>query len=680
MTSHFIPNMNIPTLVFPTSGQAARHVSLMIESLIRQNNSASRPTVLGLATGSTPVGLYRDLIRLHKEEELDFSRVITFNLDEYFPMSPEDIHSYNRWMRETFFDHINIQSQNIHIPDGTIPIEEVEDYCARYEQLIHRVGGIDLQILGIGRTGHIGFNEPGSTRHSRTRLVTLDPVTRRDAASGFFGEENVPHQAITMGVGTILEARKIVIMAFGEHKAPIVQRTVEEGITDAIAASFLQQHSDTTFLLDEAASGYITPVRRPWVTGHIQWTPQMIRRAVIWLSLTVNKPLLKLSDDDFREHLLYGLLREHGPAERLGRQVFDQMMATISTQPGRPLVSGEADQPLSLVQPMRPEESQEPSRSEESSVGGESTSEGGPTRSEPETRVFRDSGIKKPTGTTCLIFSPHPDDDVISMGGTLIRLVEQGHKVHVAYMTSGNIAVFDHDALRFTDFVMAFNDLFEIDKDRTSQVKTRVQDFLSQKHPGQPDSSEVLTIKKLIRETEARAAALACGVPPEQLEFMDLRFYRTGTIAKAPLQPQDIDDIVSLLQRLQPAQIYVAGELSDPHGTHRMCAQAIFQAVERVREQNQLFEVWLYRGAWEEWEPHEIERVVPISPDDLERKKQAIFRHQSQKDRAMFPGGADRREFWQRAEDRNKNTAKLYDTLGLPEFYALEGFVQWQGD
>jgi len=618
MSSHYVPHTKIPTLVFPTSAQASRHVALMIESLIRQNNSAGRPTVLGLATGSTPVGLYRELIRLHKEANLDLSRVISFNLDEYFPMAPDADHSYHLWMQETFFQHVNIKPENIHIPDGTLNPQDVEEYCARYEQMIRRAGGIDLQILGVGRSGHIGFNEPGSTRHSRTRLVTLDPVTRRDAASDFFGEENVPHQALTMGVGSILEARKVVIMAFGEHKASIVQKTVEGEMTENITASFLQKHPDTTFILDQAAAGHLTPVRLPWVRGSVNWTPALIRRAVIWLSLNVNKGLLKLSDNDFREHELFELLRELGPAHRLGRRVFDEMMNTICTQPSGP----------------------------------------------------------EPCST--LVFSPHPDDDVISMGGTIIRMVEQGHKVHIAYMTSGNIAVFDHDAWRFTDFVCEFNELFGLDQKNTEAVKSRVQDFLKTKKPGQPDSSDLLNVKKLIRETEARAGALACGIPPDQLEFMDLRFYRTGTIAKAPIHEKDIEDICALLERLQPAQIYVAGEMSDPHGTHRVCANAVFEAVREVRKRGQMFEVWLYRGAWEEWEPHEVERVVPLSPSDLERKKNAIFRHQSQKDRAMFPGGTDKREFWQRAEDRNRNTAKTYDDLGLPEFYALEGFVQWR--
>src|SRR5438132_3960495 len=548
MSSQYIPNTRIHTLVFSTITHASRHVAVTVESLIRQKNSAGQHTVLGLPTGSTPVGVYRELIRMHKESGLDFSRVITFNLDEYFRLTPDDMHSYHRWMQETFFDHVNIKPANIHVPDGMIAEEDAATYCADYEDRIRRAGGIDLQLLGIGRTGHIGFNEPGSTRHSRTRLATLDPVTRRDAAGDFYGEENVPQQALTMGVGTILEARKIVLMAFGEHKAQIVQRAAEGDMTDAIAASFLQRHPDTTFVLDRAAAGDLTAIRSPWVVGPVEWTPSLIRRATIWLSLKSGKALLKLSDDDFREHELYELLREHGPAEQLGRRVFDEMMKTICTRP-----AGAEPRPV-------------------------------------------------------LVFSPHPDDDVISMGGTLIRLVDQEHPVHVAYMTSGNIAVFDHDAWRFTDFVVEFNRLFAIDKEHTEAVRNRVQNFLRTKTPAQADSEDMLQIKALTLQTEARAAALACGLSPEQLEFMDLRFYRTGTIAKAPIHPQDIADVIALLQRLQPAQIYVAGDLSDPHGTHRVCADAVFRAVHEVWKQGRSFEVWLYRGAWQEWEPYEVDR------------------------------------------------------------------------
>ena len=618
MASHYIPRTKVPTIVFSNSNQAARHIALQIEEIIKQNLVQGKFTVLGLPTGSTPVGLYRELIRMHKMEGLDFSKVITFNLDEYYPLDCTHPQSYRRWMRETFFDHVNIPDNQINIPDGTLAFEKIEEFCINYEKKIRQAGGLDLQLLGIGRTGHMGFNEPGSTRHSRTRLATLDAVTRRDAAQAFFGEENVPLRALTMGVGTIMDARKVILMAYGEHKAPIVAKALEGPVSENVTASFLQEHQDATYILDQAASKSLSAIDRPWAVGPVSWNDTLIRKAVIELSLKTGKGLLKLSDDDFREHELYELLREHGPASVLGLKVFKQLMDTICNEP---------------------------------------------------------AGTDK---KTILVFSPHPDDDVISMGGTLIRLVEQGHKVFVAYMTSGNIAVFDHDAWRFTDYAAAFNSLFEIDEKQTHQVKERVRNFLDKKVPGQSDTDDLLKIKSLIRETEARAAALACGIPPEQLEFMNLRFYRTGTIAKAPIHPADIDDIQNLIAKLNPYQIYVAGELSDPHGTHRVCAEAIFEAVRRARTKGNSSEIWLYRGAWEEWEPQDLERVVPLGPEELERKKMAIFRHQSQKDRAMFPGNSDRREFWQRAEDRNLGTARMFDQLGLPEFFALEGFVQWK--
>jgi glucosamine-6-phosphate deaminase len=620
-TVHHLPHTRVPTIAFPNSVAASAFVAREIDKLVRSRNAAGKPTVLGLATGSTPVGLYRELIRLHKEEKLDLSRVVTFNLDEYYPIPKEDPHSYFRWMHETFFNHVNVKWENIHIPDGTLRPEEIEAFCADYEQKIKAAGGIDIQILGIGRTGHIGFNEPGSPHNSRTRMVTLDSITRRDAAPGFFGEENVPAQAITMGVASILDARRIFLMAFGEHKAPVVYKALEQPPSEAVTASFLQDHANALFLLDTAAAAELTAIKRPWEVGPCDWTPETVRRAVVGLSLSVKKGLQKLNDADFRDHLLYELLREKGPAEKIGEQVFHDRLGTIQHYPAG-------------------------------------------------------KGEKK----SILVFSPHPDDDVISMGGTIIRLVEQGHKVHIAYMTSGNIAVFDHDARRFVDFVDEFLSGFGEGGEKSSAgtVKERVYKFLDEKKPGQPDSPDLLSIKGMIRATEARAAALACGIPPDQLEFMNLRFYRTGTVTKNPIQPQDIDDIIGLFERLTPAQIYVAGELSDPHGTHRTCAEAIYEAVRRVRKKQQMFDVWLYKGAWEEWEPHEVEMAVPLSPDVLERKKQAIFRHQSQKDQAMFPGGTDRREFWQRAEDRNLGTAKTFDALGLPEYYAMEAFVKWE--
>ncbi|MBX9585322.1 MAG: glucosamine-6-phosphate deaminase [Gemmataceae bacterium] len=657
---HPLPHTRTPALLFPSAAAAAKHVAREIDKLIRARNAAGRATVLGLATGSTPVGLYRELIRLHKEDDLDLSRVITFNLDEYYPMPKEDPHSYFRWMHETFFNHVNIPWENVHIPDGTLPADEVDEFCTEYERRIKAAGGVDVQVLGIGRSGHIGFNEPGSPRNSRTRLVTLDAITRRDAAGGFFGEENVPHQALTMGVATILDARQVFLMAFGEHKAGVVYKAVEQPPTEAVSAGFLQEHPHAVVILDEAAAGELTARKRPWEVGPCDWTAGLVRKAVVNLALTVKKGLLQLDDEDFREHHLYDLLRERGPAERIGQAVFDDRMRTITPYP-----AGRAQEPL-------------PPAPSPTKGGGE----GRPSFPPP----FVGEGSSK----TILVFSPHPDDDVISMGGTIIRLVEQGHRVHIAYMTSGNIAVFDHDARRFVDFVDEFLGAFGDAAERSSAgtVKDRVYRFLDAKKPGQPDTEEVLRVKGLIRATEARAAALACGIPADRLEFLDLRFYRTGTVAKNPIHPQDIDDIAALLGRLSPHQIYVAGELSDPHGTHRVCAEAVFEAARRTRggapgvrngdrSSDPGAEVWLYKGAWEEWEPHEVEMAVPLGPEVLERKKQAIFRHQSQKDRAMFPGGTDRREFWQRAEDRNKGTARVYDALGLPEYYALEAFVRW---
>jgi len=616
--AQYLRHTKLPSLMFRNAREAAKHVALVIESLIRENNSAGIPTVLGLPTGSTPIGVYRELIRLHREEGLDFSQVITFNLDEYWPMSPDSIHSYQRWMRVNFFDHVNIPEENIHIPRGDIPLEEVDAFCEEYERQIEKVGGIDVQLLGIGRTGHIGFNEPGSSLNSMTRLVTLDPVTRIDAASDFFGEDNVPLRAITMGVGTILSARKIIIMALGEHKASIVRRAVEGEVTEEVTASFLQKHPQATFVMDEAAASRLTAVRTPWLVGSVRWTPELEKLAVIWLSRETGKPLLKLEKRDFIQHHLHDLIRERGSAETLRQRVFDGLLSGLCTQP-----AGETKQ-------------------------------------------------------TILVFSPHPDDDVISMGGTLITLADQGHDVHIAYMTSGNIAVFDHDALRHMDFVSEFHEIFGLRTEQTNEMEAKVRDSIANKKPGDPDIPEVLNIKALIRKTEATAAAQVAGVPPEKLHFLNLPFYQTGKVEKLPITNEDSDIIADLMRRLRPGQIYVAGDLSDPHGTHRMCASAIFQALRELEAEGITTETWLYRGAWQEYEPHEIERAVPLSPELMLRKKMAIFKHESQKDAALFPGN-DEREFWIRAEERTKSTAAVYNQLGLPEFYALEGFVRYRG-
>ena len=614
------PGTRVPCYVFDSAADVSRHVAQMIANTIRERNSFGRPAVLGLATGSSPLGIYREVIRMHQEEGLDLSGVITFNLDEYYGLDAERLQSYHLWMHENFFKHVNIPAGNIHIPDGSLAADEVENHCRRYEEAIHRAGGIDLQLLGIGRTGHIGFNEPFSIRNSRTRLVTLDPITRKDAAIDFFHEENVPAQALTMGIATILEAREIVLVAFGENKTRIVREAVEGPVTDGVPASFLQEHSDVSFLLDRPAAAELTGVATPWVLGNVEWSEELIKRAVLWLCRQTGKALLKLEGRDFREHDLHQLLRHHGPAPRLAHRVFKWMLDTIEYHPA----------------------GREPAR--------------------------------------VLCFSPHPDDDVISMGGTLIRLNEDAHDVHVAYMTSGNIAVFDHDAHRLADLLTELNRRFEIDIEKTPVLESSVIDFLSHKKPGDPDGKKVLKIKELIRWSEAKAAAGVCGCREENLHFLDLPFYRTGTVRKNPPTKEDYRIVREKIEQVQPAQIYVAGDLSDPHGTHRVCAQIIFEVLDQIAQADGARpEVLLYRGAWQEWPLDVVQIAVPLSPSDLRRKKEAIFRHESQKDSALFPGPEDPREFWQRAEDRNRHTADLYNQIGLPEYYALEAFVRWDG-
>ena len=628
----------IPTKVFRESAQVSREVAGDIADLIRQRAEQGKMAVLGLATGSSPTEVYDELIRLHKQEGLSFKNVITFNLDEYYPMQPHELQSYVRFMKEHLFDHVDIDPKNVHVPDGTLSPEEVPHYCQAYEQAIRDVGGIDIQLLGIGRTGHIGFNEPGSGKDSRTRLIWLDQLTRQDAASDFFGVENVPHKAITAGVGTIMQARKLFLIAFGEGKAPILRQAIEGPITDHVAASFLQEHPNVQVCLDTASAAKLTRFQTPWKCGTVDWDKQQIRNAVIWLAQKTGKAILKLTDEDYNENHLQDLLVEHGPSYEINRLIFRAMQDTVCGWPG-------------------------------------GKPEGAPLQVAGPRNVKNDVYPKR-----VLIFSPHPDDDVISMGGTFIRLVDQGHEVHVAYQVSGSIAVFDEDAIRFADFASDFNQLFGIDKNQTDDIEQHIEEFLKQKQPGQVDSDIVQKIKALIRRGEARAAARYCGVPSERAHFMDLPFYETGTVRKKPIGEQDIQLTVDLLEKIQPHQIYAAGDLSDPHGTHRVCLSAIFQAMRRLKDRPWVreCELWMYRGAWQEWEPQQIEMAVPLSPGELERKLHAIFKHESQKDKALFPG-IDAREFWERAEQRNRETARIYDKLGLAEYEAMEAFVLWDG-
>jgi glucosamine-6-phosphate deaminase len=605
----------IRTLIVDDHDDLGRLIGRRIAEVVRSRAAEGRSAVLGLATGSTPIGAYRELIRLHRDEGLSFRHVVTFNLDEYYPMAPDSVHSYHRFMWENLFSQLDIPRQQIHIPRGDLPREQVEAEVRSYEEAIRAAGGIDLQLLGIGRTGHIGFNEPGSGAESRTRLVTLDLVTRKDAAADFFGEDNVAREALTMGVATILEAREILILATGEHKAGIVRRAVEGEVDHEVAATFLQQHPNTTFYLDRAAAAALTREATPWLIGAVEWTPDLVVRAVVWLSHQAGKAILKLTQRDYAEHRLSSLVARHGSPGVLNGVVFNRLGAKIR---GR-------------------------------------------------SKLPRDQHI--------ICFSPHPDDDVISMGGILRKLVENENAITVAYMTSGNVAVFDHDVRRHFDFLRRLAAERHIPAGPVEALAERVDRFLAAKAPGEVDSPEVLDAKRLIRETEAVAGIRTLGLREEDARFLNLPFYQTGMVKKAPVGPADVAIVRTLLEELSPDLIFVAGDLSDPHGTHRMCKEAIDRGLtEYVLAGGRRPEVWLYRGAWQEWPVTDATWLVPLSQEEFRLKIQAIFKHQSQKDSAPFPG-PDEREFWQRVEARNTGTAAELDRLGLAEYFAMEAYV-----
>ena len=621
----------INTIIHENSQEASYYVAQEIVSLVTQRQQEGKKMVLGLATGSTPIKVYEYLVQAHKEEGISFSNVISFNLDEYFPMDRESVHSYVRFMREHLFDHLDIPNTQIHIPDGQQTKEDVRTYCQNYEQKIIEAGGIDIQILGIGRTGHIGFNEPGSSLKSITRLVRLDRITRLDAASDFFGKENVPSKAITMGVGTIMDAKRIVLMAWGEGKANIIKQAVEGPIQESVPATFLQTHPNCDFIIDRAAATSLTREATPWLVGDCDWTEGLIKKATIWLSETRSKAVLKLTNEDYNEYGMGSLIAEIGSAEELNVKIFNQLQQTITGWPG------------------------------------------GKPQADDTKRPERANPFPKKS----IVFSPHPDDDVISMGGTLLRLVDQGHEVHVAYQTSGNIAVFDDEVIRFLDFAKDIQENNTALEKQFQEVKT----FLSHKSPGEVDQPMIQKFKGLIRKGEAMAACRYCGVKEENAHFQNLPFYETGTVKKNPYSEKDIALTYDLLNRVKPQQIFAAGDLSDPHGTHRVCLDIIFAAIDKLVADKATWikdcYVWLYRGAWQEWDIADMEMAVPIGPKDMIRKRNAIFKHQSQKDAAMFPG-SDEREFWQRAEDRNRETAKKYNALGLAEYEAMEGFVRYK--
>ena len=602
----------ISVVLSPTHADIARIIAGRIAEIVRARHRAGRGAVLGLATGSTPIGIYRELIRLHRDEGLDFSRVVSFNLDEYYPIEPSSLHAFRRFMLENFFEHVNLAPANIHMLGGNIERGEIESHCREYERAVAAAGGIDFQILGIGQTGHIGFNEPGSAATSRTRLVVLDTITRRTAAADFFGTENVPHEALTMGVATILEAREIALVATGEHKAAIVKRAVEGDVDRAVAATYLQEHPHATVYLDAAAAEELTRVKTPWVLGEIEWSRAREIEAVVWLSQATGKSMLKLEGVDYREHHLSALLARYGSAPTLNGIVFNALSGRV-----------------------------------------------------------RGRG-KLPTGKRVVVFSPHPDDDVISAGGVLHKLHLNQNEITIAYQTSGNIAVFDHEVRRYLDFVRRIAEDFGFADRPLAAMVSEIEGELTHKAPGEVDSDSVLMLKRRIREVEAVSAIGTLGLGPDRARFLNLPFYQTGKVRKDPIGERDVEIIHELLEELRPEIALVAGDLSDPHGTHRMCKEAVDRALERYT--GPAPEVWLYRGAWQEWPVAEADLLIPLSEEELRLKISAIFKHQSQKDRAPFPG-LDEREFWQRVEERNKATAQVVDRLGLPEYYAMEALV-----
>ena len=625
----------IPTDIYESAEEGANHIACDIAQLIRDKQKAGRFCVLALPGGNSPRNVYSALIRMHKEEGLSFRNVIIFNLYEYYPLTSDAINSNLNALKEMFLDHVDIDKQNIFSPDGTIHKDTIFEYCRLYEQRMESFGGLDAVLLGIGRVGNIGFNEPGSRLNSTTRLILLDNDSRNEASKMFGSIESTPISSITMGVSTILSAKKIYLMAWGEDKAKMVKECVEGPVTDTIPASYLQTHNNAHVVIDLSAAGNLTRIHRPWLVTSCEWNDKLIRSAIVWLCQLTGKPILKLTNKDYNENGLSELLALFGSAYNVNIKIFNDLQHTITGWPGG---KPNADDTY------RPERA-------------------------------------KPYPKRVVVFSPHPDDDVISMGGTIRRLVEQKHDVHVAYETSGNIAVGDEEVIRFLHFINGFNQIFNNSEDKVVIDKyTEIRKFLKEKKDGDIDTRDILTIKGLIRRGEARTACTYNNIPLDHCHFLDLPFYETGRIQKGPLTEADVEIVRNLLREVKPHQIFVPGDLADPHGTHRVCTDAVFAAIDLEKEEGAKWlkdcRIWMYRGAWAEWEIENIEMAVPISPEELRAKRNSILKHQSQMESAPFLGN-DERLFWQRSEDRNRGTAALYDSLGLASYEAMEAFVEY---
>ena len=575
---------------------------------------------LGLATGRTPVGLYRELATRCKKGLVSFRRVAVYSLDEFYPITPKEQQSRNYSINEEFINHIDILPENVHLINAELDKDALGEFCAAYDKAASK---IDLMVMGIGEQGQIGFNDTDVNANSKTRMVKLSPNTRAVLKTLFFADDATPRMGITLGISTVMKAKEILLMAWGEDKAQAIKAVVEGECSNKIPASLLQEHPNINIFTDENAASLLTRRQTPWLVGSCEWTPKFIRKAVIWLCEKVGKPILKLSQEDYVQNSLSELLEEHGPYDQINIDVFNDLQHTITGWPGGKPGADDSTRPVSST----------------------------------------------PFPKRVIIFSPHPDDDVISMGGTFHRLIKHGHDVHVAYETSGNVAVYDDVVLQHIDTAREIG--YE---DRYAEV----QQIIAGKVKGQPEPRALLNIKGAIRRAEAKAACRSLGLNDKtNCHFLNLPFYETGGIKKGELSSKDIDIIVDLLRKVKPHQIYVAGDLTDPHGTHRLCTEAVFAAVEQTKDEewNKECHIWLYRGAWQEWNLGMVDMAVPLSPEEIVAKRHAIYRHLSQKDIVPFPG-ADKREFWQRAEDRTQNTARLYDALGMAEYQAIEVFVR----
>ena len=626
----------VPTDIFPTIEEGAIDIANHLEADIKKREQEGRKYVMGIGSGSSLTPIFHELIKRHQAGKLSFKNVVVFNAYEYFPLSEENVNRGINQLKERFLNHIDIDVESIFTPDGTIAQNDVQEHCRQYEQHIKELGGLDVILLGIGRMGNIATNEPGSSITSASRLILIDETSREEMKMSFGSQESVPPCSITMGVSTILSARKIFLTAWGEEKADIIKKTVEGKVSDAIPASFLQTHNDAHVVIDLSAAAKLTRIQHPWLVASCKWTDKLVRSALVWLCQITGKPLLKLTNKDYNENGLSELLALYGSAYNANIKIFNDLQHTITGWPG-----GKPD----ADDTYRPERG-------------------------------------KPFPKRVIVFSPHPDDDVISMGGTLRRLVQQEHDVHVAYETSGNIAVGDEEVVRFMHFINGFNQLFANEQDEVIKSKYKeIKEFLKNKKEGDIDSQDIRTIKGLIRRGEARTASTFNQIPLDHVHFLDLPFYESGKIEKLPMGEADVNIVRELITKVKPHQIYVAGDLADPHGTHRKCTDAVLAAVDLEKEAKAEWlkdcRVWMYRGAWAEWEIENIEMCVPISPEELRAKRNSILKHQSQMESAPFLGN-DERLFWQRSEDRNRGTAKLYDDLGLACYEAMEAFVEYK--